>query len=104
MSARLPLRVTPFHAVEIEGLGTELVACSERDAEFFAVEEQQADGRWLTVTDHPTRAKAEATDHSLKPLSDPEFDPLFADYEAEEREAAEERRRDCLLTVAEEIR
>lgn len=54
------LRVTPMRVVEIEGLGEEIQPCTDKEAEHFAVEEQQADGCWLVVADcDETRADAE---------------------------------------------
>jgi hypothetical protein len=52
-------RITPQRIIEVDGLGTEIVACADRDAEWFAVEELCGD-RWLVVTEHGTRAAAEA--------------------------------------------
>lgn len=53
-------RVTPFRYVEIDGLGTEIEACSDDQSEWWSVEEQQPDGRWLVLEDFDTRAEAQA--------------------------------------------
>lgn len=61
MSTHTPrsLRVVAQRYVEIEGLGTEIQACSEQEAEWYAVEESQPDGRWLVLDDNfATRAEA----------------------------------------------
>lgn len=54
-----PTRITPFRTVEVDGLGEMFTASDDKHAEFFAVEELQLDGRWLTLTEHPTRRDAE---------------------------------------------
>jgi hypothetical protein len=54
------LRVTAMRVLEVEGLGEEIVPCSDKEAEHFAVEEQQRNGKWLVVSDcDETRANAE---------------------------------------------
>jgi hypothetical protein len=54
-------RVTPMHCIEVHGLGDEIVPCSDKEAEYWAVERLMPDGRWLTDTEHPTRLEAERT-------------------------------------------
>lgn len=53
------LRITAKNSQEIEGLGYELTECSDREAELFALEELQPDGRWLTLDEYATRGEAD---------------------------------------------